>query len=72
MRSNLFVIKKSILHQYWMCSSEHGTGWNPHYPKQAFSRSELAKEIRRLIDNGIGKQRLEIIELHILEADHEE
>ena len=65
MEAGLYVIKKSSCEQYWMCSSVHGTGWNPHHPKQAFSKSELAKEVRRLVDNGLGKQRLEIIELAI-------
>lgn len=51
----LFVIERVGVgneRQYWACSSEHGSGWHPGYPKQAFSRSELTKEIRRLIDQG--------------------
>jgi hypothetical protein len=63
-RMGLFVIKKSDQNQYWVRSGEHGCGWNPHFPKQAFSKSELAKEILFLLSSGIGAQRIEIIELH--------
>jgi len=63
-RMHLFVIKKADQDQYWNCSTVHGTGWHPHYPKQAFSKSELAVEISRLADAGLGKQRIEVIELH--------
>jgi hypothetical protein len=49
---------------YWCCSSEHGSGWTPHQPKQAFSRSELTKEIRRLIEEGWFTD-LEILQLSI-------
>lgn len=52
MKTKLFIIKKSNEESYWNCSSEHGTGWNPHYPKQAFSPSELTKTLRLLIDEG--------------------
>lgn len=67
MKSGLFVIKKSDCEQYWTCSLEHGSGWNPHVPKQAFTKSELSKEVFRITENGLGKQRIEIIELHIKE-----
>lgn len=66
--TKLFVIKKSDCDQYWLCSSEHGSGWHEGYPKQAFSRSELTKEMRRLTDKGLGRQRLEVIELFIQDA----
>jgi hypothetical protein len=38
---------------YWARSSEHGTGWHEGWPKQAFSPSELATEIRWMIDHEI-------------------
>lgn len=65
MKSGLFVIKKSDCDQYWTCSREHGSGWNPKRPKQSFSKSELSKEIFRMAEAGLGKQRIEIIELEI-------
>lgn len=52
MPTRLFVIRKRGQDQYWTCSSEHGSGWHDRHPKQAFSPSELAREIRRLIDQG--------------------
>lgn len=50
--ARLFVIAQRGRDLYWSCSTEHGCGWTPHHPKQAFSPSELGKEIRRLIDEG--------------------
>ena len=49
---DLFVIRKRDAQQYWLCSSEHGSGWNDKQPKQTFSKSELAKEVFRLIEKG--------------------
>lgn len=52
MKTRLFVIKKIGTNQFWNCSHNHGTGWwNSGHPKQAFSPSELTKEIRVMIDN---------------------
>ena len=51
MRTKLFVIRKKDTDQYWNHSSEHGTGWNPGHPKQAFSPSELTEELNILINN---------------------
>jgi hypothetical protein len=48
----LFVIKQIGRPMFWTCSSEHGSGWNPGVPKQSFTKSELQKEIFRLIDKG--------------------
>jgi len=62
--SRLFVIRKVGQAQYWTCSPEHGSGWNVLHPKQAFSKSELSKEIFRLIDLGWFCP-IEIIELKI-------
>lgn len=54
--AKLFVIERTASDGkgklYWACSTEHGAGWHSGYPKQAFSRSELTAEIRRLIDEG--------------------
>lgn len=50
MKTKLYIIKKYTQEQYWTCSTEHSTGWATR-PKQAFSPSELTREIRRLIDN---------------------
>lgn len=54
--TNLFVIERrdvtSMESYYWSCCPEHGTGWNPGTPKQAFSPSELTKTLRQLIDEG--------------------
>ena len=50
--TGLFVIRKLTQPQFWQCSTEHGAGWHPGRPKQAFSRSELTAELRRLIDEG--------------------
>ena len=36
---------------YWICSSEHGSGWTDQ-PKQTFSKSELCKQIALLIEHG--------------------
>jgi hypothetical protein len=53
-RTRLFIIERRSGDElvYWNCSGEHGSGWNPHYPKQAFSPSELTKTLRLLIDEG--------------------
>jgi hypothetical protein len=48
----LFVIKQIGREMYWTCSSEHGSGWQEGDPKQAFTKSELSKEVYRLIDKG--------------------
>jgi hypothetical protein len=48
----LFVIRQKRTGYYWTCSSEHGSGWQPKQPKQSFTKSELSKEIYRLIDQG--------------------
>jgi hypothetical protein len=50
----LFVIAKQsgAEAQYWACSTEHGCGWHPGTPKQSFTKSELSREIFRLIDQG--------------------
>lgn len=50
MSTRLFVIRKRGTDQFWNGSGEHGSGWNPGHPKQAFSPSELTKQIRLLID----------------------
>lgn len=66
-RSGLFVIrttsKSDAKPQYWSCSTEHGTGWCAQ-PKQAFTKSELSKEIFQIIDRG-WFQSIEIVELQI-------
>src|ERR1700733_2758795 len=54
--SGLFVIEQLRSdndRHFWNCSSEHGCGWNPHHPKQAFSKSELSREIFQMIDRGL-------------------
>jgi len=62
--SGLFVIRQSDRELYWNCSTEHGCGWNPQPPKQAFSKSELAREILRLIEGG-DLSSIEIIQLRL-------
>lgn len=51
---NLFVIERrtddALL--YWSNSPEHGCGWNPHQPKQAWSKSEVIAELRLMIERG--------------------
>lgn len=59
----LFAIKQKNRELYWNCSTEHGTGWNPHEPKQSFSKSELSREIFNIIDRGYFVD-LEILELN--------
>lgn len=68
--SGLFVIRSCATSgdgkkQYWSCSPEHGTGWCAT-PKQSFTKSELAKQVFDLIDNG-HFQNCEILELHVPE-----
>lgn len=46
---DLFVIRQSGTDYFWNCSAEHGCGWNPGQPKQSFSKSELTREIARMI-----------------------
>lgn len=65
LRTQLFVIKKSNQDQYYCCSSVHGCGWTPHRPKQAFTKSELSRVLREMIDQGVQAGRMEIIELTI-------
>lgn len=52
--ARLYVIERRSGNDvvYWNCSPEHGSGWNPHHPKQSFSPSELTQAIRLLIDQG--------------------
>lgn len=54
MKTRLYVIEQAnrpdAERVFWNCSTEHGCGWHPGNPMQAFSPSELAKELRRLID----------------------
>jgi hypothetical protein len=45
----LYVIKQRNRELYWCCSAAHGCGWTPR-PKQAFSKSEIKKEIEFLIE----------------------
>lgn len=70
MRSHLYIIER-VHHYpshrtYWNCSSEHGAGWNEDYPKQAFSQSELTREITRLAEAGDIEPGIIIHELGIL------
>lgn len=54
--SGLFVIEQSRTDKervFWNCSTEHGCGWNPGHPKQAFTKSELSREIFRMVDKGL-------------------
>ncbi len=62
--SKLFVIKQRHRELYWCCSSEHGSGWNPGNPKQSFSPSELTRELRRFIDDGIWTD-VEVLQLDL-------
>ena len=54
MWTRLFVIEREGAGgpAWWCCSPEHGSGWHDKYPKQAFSKSELVREIARLIEEG--------------------
>lgn len=65
-KTRLFVIRKRKTDQFWNSSTEHGTGWNDGYPKQAFSPSELTEQIRLLVDND-WLTGCEILELSIAE-----
>jgi len=67
MKTKLFLIRQSANGHYWTCSSEHGTGW-VSVPKQAFSPSELTRNLRLLIDNEWFST-CEILELHIQEVN---
>lgn len=49
-KSKLYVIKQIGQDHYWCNSAIHGCGWTLRYPKQAFSRSELLKEISLALD----------------------
>lgn len=55
-KTRLYVIEQSGRAEhdrvFWSCSSEHGCGWNPGNPKQAFSPSELTAQLRSMIDHG--------------------
>ena len=53
--SGLFVIEQlrtDTDRAFWECSTEHGCGWSLQKPKQAFSKSQLAREIASMIDRG--------------------
>lgn len=50
-RCRMFAIRLRGRQLYWTCSSEHGSGWHPRYPKQAFSKSELAQQIMQMIEH---------------------
>lgn len=53
--SGLFVIEQVRSDSerfFWNCSTEHGCGWHSGHPKQAFSKSELSREIFEMIDRG--------------------
>ncbi len=61
--ARLYIIKQRGRDSFWGNSSEHGCGWHPDYPKQAFSKSELAKEIQSMIAGGYFVD-CEILELY--------
>lgn len=63
-RIPLFVIKKKGQDQYWACPNAHGSGWCDRHPKQSFTKSELTKEIFRLIEHDWFTD-LEILQLYI-------
>ena len=54
MRTGLYIIEQEK-HEpdrlFWNRNIEHGTGWNPHTPKQSFTKSELVKEVFFICDN---------------------
>lgn len=50
--TQLFVIQKAGRPLFWHCSTEHGCGWHEGHPKQSFSKSELSREIVRMIERG--------------------
>ena len=55
MKTELFVIEQVRSDKdrlFYHCSSEHGCGWNPHRPKQSFSKSELTGVLREMIEFG--------------------
>lgn len=60
--ARLFVIRQRGRQLYWTCSTTHGSGWHPQFPKQAFSKSELASELSRMIEHGHFSS-IEILEL---------
>ncbi len=68
-KSHLYIITRKSGNEtvVFNCSSEHGTGWNPHYPKQAFSKSELITMLRMMLEEGWASG-VGIIELQIPEA----
>lgn len=63
-RCGLFVIRQLGRKLYWCCSTEHSCGWTEHQPKQAFSKSELSKQVFNMIDRGCWCD-IEILELSI-------
>ena len=65
--SGLYVIMRYSEGEarYWNCSTEHGTGWHPRHPKQAFSKSELIEAIRLMVYEGWWVSGTAICELHI-------
>ena len=66
---NLFVIETTGTERlFWTCSSEHGCGWQPHQPKQAFSKSELCKQLASMIENGTLPISVTIRQLGIIEG----
>jgi hypothetical protein len=71
MNTRLFVIRKQGSNQYYACSSEHGCGWNPGHPKQAFSPSELTAQLRVMIDND-WLENVEILQLHLREVQNDQ
>ena len=58
---SLFIIAQRGRRMYWTCSTEHGCGWNS-VAKQSFSKSELVREIGRMIDDG-HFQNIEVLKL---------
>jgi hypothetical protein len=62
-RVGLFVIRMRGRDLFWTCSTEHGCGWGAL--KQSFTKLELGREIRRLIEDGrfcdIEVQQLELM-----------
>lgn len=52
MNNKLYVIRKKNQEQYWQCSTKHGAGWIPRYPKQMFNSDEMLQELQRLIEYG--------------------
>lgn len=50
---NLYVIERESGGelQYWTRSGEHGCGWGLRVPKQAWSKSEVANEVRWMAEH---------------------